>query len=138
MSLFRCKGVSAGTACPKSTLALRLGGRLDLGAVGSTAISELWLSIENMFWLEAVRESGTSRGLSFLPANTPPGAKDIGIVLLIFIIQNLDKVRTNLLFWHFELPLGVTVLLSVIAGALVMGLVGGVRILQLRHAAKRS
>lgn len=62
----------------------------------------------------------------------------LGIVLLIFIIQNLDKVRTNLLFWHFELPLGVTVLLSVIAGALVMGLVGGVRILQLRHAAKRS
>ncbi|WP_194824179.1 lipopolysaccharide assembly LapA domain-containing protein [Nocardia sp. XZ_19_231] len=61
----------------------------------------------------------------------------LGIVLLIFIIQNLDKVRTNLLFWHFELPLGVTVLLSVISGALVMGLVGGVRILQLRHAAKR-
>ena len=62
----------------------------------------------------------------------------LGIVLLIFIIQNLDKVRTNLLFWDFELPLGITVLLSVIAGALVMGLVGGVRILQLRHAAKKS
>ncbi|MFD3506880.1 lipopolysaccharide assembly LapA domain-containing protein [Nocardia sp. NPDC058666] len=62
----------------------------------------------------------------------------LGIVLLIFIIQNLDKVRTNLLFWDFELPLGITVLLSVIAGALVMGLVGGVRILQLRHAAKKA
>ncbi|MBC7302562.1 MAG: DUF1049 domain-containing protein [Nocardia sp.] len=62
----------------------------------------------------------------------------LGIVLLIFIIQNLDKVRTDLLFWDFELPLGITVLLSVIAGALVMGLVGGVRILQLRHAAKKS
>ncbi|MFD4461735.1 lipopolysaccharide assembly LapA domain-containing protein [Nocardia sp. NPDC058480] len=62
----------------------------------------------------------------------------LGIVLLIFIIQNLDKVRTNLLFWHFELPLGITVLLSLIAGALVMGLVGGVRILQLRQAAKKS
>ncbi len=62
----------------------------------------------------------------------------LGIVLLIFIIQNLDKVRIDLLFWDFELPLGITVLLSVIAGALVMGLVGGVRILQLRHAAKKS
>ncbi|WP_410869873.1 lipopolysaccharide assembly LapA domain-containing protein [Nocardia sp. A7] len=61
----------------------------------------------------------------------------LGIVLLTFIIQNLDKVKTDLLFWEFELPLGITVLLSVIAGALVMGLVGGVRILQLRHAAKR-
>ncbi|MFC6012802.1 LapA family protein [Nocardia lasii] len=62
----------------------------------------------------------------------------LGIVLLVFIIQNLDKVRTELLFWSFELPLGITVLLSVIAGALVMALVGGVRILQLRHAAKKS
>ncbi|MGS2805566.1 LapA family protein [Nocardia sp. MW-W600-9] len=61
----------------------------------------------------------------------------IGIVLLIFIIQNLDQAQVNLLFWDFSLPLGITVLLSVIAGALVMGLVGGVRILQLRHAAKK-
>ncbi len=61
----------------------------------------------------------------------------IGIVLLIFIIQNLDQAQVNLLFWDFSLPLGITVLLSVIAGGLVMGLVGGVRILQLRHAAKK-
>ncbi|WP_280346109.1 LapA family protein [Nocardia neocaledoniensis] len=61
----------------------------------------------------------------------------IGIVLLVFIIQNLDQAKVTLLFWDFSLPLGITVLLSVIAGALVMGLVGGVRILQLRHAAKK-
>lgn len=61
----------------------------------------------------------------------------LGIVLLIFIIQNLDQARVEMLFWDFSLPLGITVLLSVIAGALVMGLVGGVRILQLRHAAKK-
>ncbi|KAF0847836.1 LapA family protein [Nocardia caishijiensis] len=62
----------------------------------------------------------------------------LGIVLLVFIIQNLDKARVELLFWSFELPLGITVLLSVIAGALVMGLLGSVRILQLRHAAKKQ
>ncbi|MEV0076939.1 lipopolysaccharide assembly protein LapA domain-containing protein [Nocardia neocaledoniensis] len=61
----------------------------------------------------------------------------IGIVLLVFIIQNLDQAKVTLFFWDFSLPLGITVLLSVIAGALVMGLVGGVRILQLRHAAKK-
>ncbi|MFD4431004.1 lipopolysaccharide assembly LapA domain-containing protein [Nocardia sp. NPDC058497] len=61
----------------------------------------------------------------------------IGIIVLIFIIQNLEKATVDLLFWHFSLPIGITVLLSVIAGALVMGLVGGVRILQLRHAAKK-
>ncbi|WP_405165917.1 lipopolysaccharide assembly protein LapA domain-containing protein [Nocardia sp. NBC_01499] len=59
------------------------------------------------------------------------------IVLLVFILQNLDRVDVSLFFWHFSLPLGVAVLLSVIGGALVMALVGGVRILQLRRAAKK-
>ncbi|WP_069161795.1 LapA family protein [Nocardia altamirensis] len=59
------------------------------------------------------------------------------IVLLVFILQNLDQVYVSLFFWHFSLPLGVAVLLSVIGGALVMALVGGVRILQLRRAAKK-
>ncbi|AXK88436.1 DUF1049 domain-containing protein [Nocardia farcinica] len=58
------------------------------------------------------------------------------VVLLIFILQNLDTVEVQLFFWEFNLPLGVAVLLSVIGGALVMALVGGVRILQLRRAAK--
>ncbi|MFC3961131.1 lipopolysaccharide assembly LapA domain-containing protein [Nocardia jiangsuensis] len=58
------------------------------------------------------------------------------IVLLIFILQNLDQVPVSLFFWDFTLPLGVTVLLSVIIGALLMSLVGGLRILQLRRLAK--
>ncbi|WP_306307550.1 LapA family protein [Nocardia tenerifensis] len=59
------------------------------------------------------------------------------IVLLVFILQNLDQVDVGLFFWHFSLPLGVAVLLSVIGGALVMALVGGLRILQLRRVAKK-
>ncbi|MDR7168782.1 putative integral membrane protein [Nocardia kruczakiae] len=61
----------------------------------------------------------------------------IGVLLLIFILQNLDQVRIHLFFWQFNMPLGVTLLLSVIAGALVMALAGGWRIMQLRRAAKR-
>lgn len=61
----------------------------------------------------------------------------IGIVVLIFILQNLEEQRVDLFFWDFSLPVGIMVLLSVIAGALVMALVGGVRIFQLRRAAKR-
>ncbi|WP_228002829.1 LapA family protein [Nocardia australiensis] len=61
----------------------------------------------------------------------------IGVVLLIFILQNLENQQVEMLFWSFSLPVGILVLLSVIAGALVMALVGGVRIIQLRHAAKR-
>ncbi|WP_433202102.1 LapA family protein [Nocardia sp. CA-107356] len=61
----------------------------------------------------------------------------IGIVVLIFILQNLDQQRVDLFFWNFSLPVGITVLLSAIAGALVMALVGGMRIFQLRRAVKR-
>ncbi|MBO0852260.1 MAG: DUF1049 domain-containing protein [Nocardia sp.] len=61
----------------------------------------------------------------------------IGLILLIFILQNLDQVRIHLFFWQLDLPLGVTMLLSVIGGALVMALVGGWRILQLRRAAHK-
>ncbi|MET8774879.1 lipopolysaccharide assembly protein LapA domain-containing protein [Nocardia sp. NPDC050713] len=61
----------------------------------------------------------------------------IMILLLIFILQNLQTVEVSMFFWNFHLPLGVAVLLSVILGALVMALVGGMRIMQLRRAAKR-
>ena len=61
----------------------------------------------------------------------------IGILLLIFIIQNLDTAPIHLFFWQIDLPLGVTMLLSVIAGALVMALAGGWRIMQLRREAKK-
>ncbi|WP_406231491.1 lipopolysaccharide assembly LapA domain-containing protein [Nocardia sp. NBC_01009] len=61
----------------------------------------------------------------------------IGILVLIFILQNLEQQRVDLLFWDFSLPVGILVLLSAIAGALVMALVGGVRIVQLRRVAKR-
>ncbi|MFF0487611.1 lipopolysaccharide assembly LapA domain-containing protein [Nocardia sp. NPDC004068] len=61
----------------------------------------------------------------------------LGILLLIFILQNSEQQQVHMFFWSFTQPLGVTILLSVIAGALVMALVGGGRILQLRRAAKR-
>ncbi|MGQ4614727.1 lipopolysaccharide assembly protein LapA domain-containing protein [Nocardia sp. R7R-8] len=59
------------------------------------------------------------------------------VLLLIFIVQNLEQVQVHFFFWDFSLPLGVTVLLSMIGGALVMASVGGMRILQLRRAAKK-
>ncbi|MFQ6230694.1 lipopolysaccharide assembly protein LapA domain-containing protein [Nocardia sp. NPDC002869] len=62
----------------------------------------------------------------------------LGIVLLIFILQNSESTEVEMLFWNFSLPLGVTILLSGIAGALVMALVGGVRIVQLRRAVHRD
>ncbi|MFD4292739.1 lipopolysaccharide assembly protein LapA domain-containing protein [Rhodococcus sp. NPDC058505] len=89
-------------------------------------------------------------------ADTPPGHPRLGhtkaaatwtglvigtlvlILLLVFILQNLDSVTWNLFWWEFSLPLGVSLLLAAIAGALIMALAGGVRIMQIRRLAKRS
>lgn len=60
------------------------------------------------------------------------------IVLLVFILQNLDSVTLNLFWWEFSVPLGIGLLLAAIGGALVMALAGGVRIVQIRRLAKRA
>ncbi len=60
------------------------------------------------------------------------------VLLLVFILQNLDSVVLELFVWEFTVPLGVTLLFAAIAGAVIMALVGGVRILQIRRAANRQ
>ncbi|WP_241386742.1 LapA family protein [Rhodococcus sp. CH91] len=60
------------------------------------------------------------------------------LLLLVFILQNLDSVTLELFAWDFSLPLGVALLFAAIAGAVIVGLSGGLRILQLRHAANRQ
>ena len=60
------------------------------------------------------------------------------ILLLVFILQNGTSTTINMLFWSFDLPLGVSMLFAAIAGALIMALVGGARILQLRKAYRRK
>jgi uncharacterized integral membrane protein len=57
----------------------------------------------------------------------------VGIILLIFILQNMDNVRLHLLFWHFTLPLGVAVLLTAICGALITAVAGGYLMWQRRR-----
>ncbi|MFI6866729.1 lipopolysaccharide assembly LapA domain-containing protein [Nocardia sp. NPDC050406] len=58
------------------------------------------------------------------------------IILLIFILQNMQRVVIAFLGWEFEWPLGVALLFAAIAGTLLMAFAGGARIWQLRrHAA---
>lgn len=56
------------------------------------------------------------------------------LALLIFILQNTERTAIAFLGWNFSLPLGIALLFAAIAGLLVMALVGGARIWQLRHA----
>lgn len=59
------------------------------------------------------------------------------VLLLVFILQNNVPAEFNYLGWAFVLPLGVAMLLAAVAGALIMGLVGSVRLFKLGHRVRR-
>ena len=60
------------------------------------------------------------------------------IILLVFITQNTESVEMTFIAWHWELPLGVQILLAAVLGSLLTVLVGAARIVQLRRAAKKN
>ncbi|MGZ4201894.1 MAG: lipopolysaccharide assembly protein LapA domain-containing protein [Thermoleophilaceae bacterium] len=60
------------------------------------------------------------------------------LLLLIFILENTQRVKISYLGANGHLPLGVALLLAAVAGALVVGMVGAARVLQLRKLAKRA
>ncbi|WP_459611540.1 LapA family protein [Corynebacterium urogenitale] len=59
------------------------------------------------------------------------------ILLLVFILQNQQSVKLQLFVWEMNFPIGIGVLIAAIVGALIMALVGGVRIIQLRREVNR-
>ena len=59
------------------------------------------------------------------------------IVLLIFILQNLDQATVRFFGAEGSLPLAIAMLFSAIGGAALVALIGGARILQLRKQARR-
>lgn len=60
------------------------------------------------------------------------------IALLVFILQNQQQVELNVLTWTFHFPAGIGYLFSAITGALIMALVGVVRMFELRRQVKRQ
>lgn len=59
------------------------------------------------------------------------------LLMLVFILQNGDRVRMYFLWMDFSLPLGVALLLTGASGALIVVVAGMARMLQLRLAAHR-
>ena len=59
------------------------------------------------------------------------------IVLLIFIAQNTADTPFTFFNLHWNLPLGVAMLLAAIGGGLITFTIGSARIIQLRRAAKK-
>lgn len=60
------------------------------------------------------------------------------VVILVFILQNLQTVEVYFLFFHWHLPLAVGLLFAMVLGAVVVLAFGAVRILQLRLVARRA
>jgi len=58
------------------------------------------------------------------------------IVLLVFILQNLDPATVRFFGAEGSLPLAIAMLFSAIGGAVLVALIGGARILQLRKQAR--
>ncbi|GAA4476703.1 lipopolysaccharide assembly protein LapA domain-containing protein [Enteractinococcus fodinae] len=59
------------------------------------------------------------------------------IMLLIFILQNNVPADFAYLGWAFTLPLGVAMLFAAIAGMLIMGLFGSVRLFKLGRRVRK-
>lgn len=59
------------------------------------------------------------------------------ILLLVFILENTQSVKISYFGATFHLPLGVALLLAAIGGALLLGIVGTARIVQLRRRIRR-
>jgi uncharacterized integral membrane protein len=59
------------------------------------------------------------------------------VVILVFILQNLQSVELSFLAFHGRLPLAVALLFAVILGAVIVMAFGGARIVQLRIVARR-
>lgn len=60
------------------------------------------------------------------------------VVILIFILQNQQRVEVSFLMFSGRLPLAVALLFAMILGALIVFAFGAARILQLRMVAGRA
>lgn len=60
------------------------------------------------------------------------------VVILVFILQNQQKVDVSFLMFSGHLPLAVALLFAMILGALIVFAFGAARLLQLRMVAGRA
>ncbi|HKS46960.1 MAG TPA: lipopolysaccharide assembly protein LapA domain-containing protein [Amycolatopsis sp.] len=60
------------------------------------------------------------------------------VFLVIFIVQNLGTTSVYFLGVTWMMPLAVAMLCSAVAGALIVALAGGARVVQLRNANRKA
>jgi uncharacterized integral membrane protein len=60
------------------------------------------------------------------------------VVILVFILENLHDVHATFFGVHWDIPLGIDLLLAAILGGAVVFVAGTTRIVQLRMLARRQ
>jgi uncharacterized integral membrane protein len=60
------------------------------------------------------------------------------VVILVFILENMQSVELHFLMFHGQLPLAIALLFAAILGTVIVLAFGGGRILQLRLVARRA
>jgi len=60
------------------------------------------------------------------------------VVILVFILQNLQSAEVHFLVFRGQLPLAIALLFAMVLGAVVVLTLGAGRILQLRLVARRA
>jgi uncharacterized integral membrane protein len=59
------------------------------------------------------------------------------LLLLFFILNNNNEVRVTFFGQHFDVPLGVALVLAAVCGALLVLLAGAARIMQMRSRVRK-
>ncbi|HET9060977.1 MAG TPA: lipopolysaccharide assembly protein LapA domain-containing protein [Acidimicrobiales bacterium] len=60
------------------------------------------------------------------------------VIVVVFLLENLQRVRVTFFGAHWSVPLAVDLLLAVVLGGLIVFCVGAVRILQVRLQSRRQ
>ncbi len=84
------------------------------------------------------RRSGHERTRTSVAFNSLLAGAIVLILLLVFILENTQSVKISFFGASGHIPLGVALLLAAVGGALLVGLAGAARVLQLRHRIKRQ
>ena len=58
------------------------------------------------------------------------------VIILVFILENLQSVKVSFFGADWRIPLGVDLLLAAVLGGLIMFFAGSLRVMQLRRAAR--
>ena len=60
------------------------------------------------------------------------------VLVIVFILQNLQDVSVSFLGFHGQLPLGVALLVSATLGGVIVLAAGAARVVQLRRTRRRA